>query len=465
MSNTLLYNSFNWGISDDKFTWFKNSYQSWKAIEVRKNPQSLTLANLTEKISWDTVTTRINKIIQLNSTWKIIYFWTAWKIYYSVLWWTWWANCYTDTGWKEITDAIEYNWYVYWSTITHIDRIAIADVDADWSWDVTENYQAFSDWTTWSNPMIEINWKLYIWDGRNLAEFDWTTWNNSIITLDYWQKIDFLTLAWSTLRIYCNRDTTSWPDTGRCYFWDTISDNYNESIEWPWDALNTITSLNWIDYVVSWEYLYSISWYNKIKLKKLPEQAEVQWRHGSCIFNWLILLCWTYWARTYWSLNKNYSDVLNFDFPTSSNYAETWTAKTYTVFKTKTFLLIAWQSWATYWVDKINVNKYSTTWQVISRVYDAWSWHMLKRIIRSYISTLPIATGESVVTSYSLDNSWSFTTDLTINTVAQLYKENFPSINEYNYIETKVILTAWTSNNTTPELKEYWYDFDIVNQN
>ena len=87
----------------------------------------------------------LNAMVTIQSTGDIIAFLANGKILRRAAGAGSWTLVYTDSSARNIMNAIEYNGYLYWFTSQYIHRIAIANIDAAWATDVTENYKEFTN--------------------------------------------------------------------------------------------------------------------------------------------------------------------------------------------------------------------------------------------------------------------------------------------------------------------------------
>ena len=98
--------NFYGGFSDDRFMGINNSFAYAKKVEIRKNPDSLTLAYANEKDSGTVVTDLINCILTIKSSGDIIAFGNASCIYRKYYGSTTWVKVYTQASTPSILNAM-----------------------------------------------------------------------------------------------------------------------------------------------------------------------------------------------------------------------------------------------------------------------------------------------------------------------------------------------------------------------
>jgi len=469
--------NFYGGYSDDKFLGIKNSFRYAKGVEIRKNPKSLTLAYDTDKDTSTTIDSVVYAMVTINSTGDIIAFGGNGKIWRKTAGAGAWALVYTDTGSAKILNGFEYNDYLYWFTADKVHRIAVSSIDADWSGTVTEDYKTFTNANANAHPAIEYANKMYVGDGSFLAELDslmvWTA-NKIILFAD--EEIRAITFGGAMMRLFTRKSNLI--DYGAKYYWNGTDEAYNERVIIS-ETIHTAISEGGADYVIAGKipHLYLSSGYDWVDLMALPGVADNQ----SCsfapnaidYFNNLLTFgsaeagtnSMGRGAWTFGKLNKNYPNSLNFDYPTSNDNA---TDTINCIHQSNGVLYIGWKNASTYGIDIVNTAKYRLTGELHSRIMYGSDVGNVKDIGSIRTGFGAIAAGEKIeIFLKKNEGSWSVTSELDIDydTVADrsVYgkeKDVAANIGDFNMLETKIILTAGTSQLTTPELMELNISFD-----
>ncbi|HUV84637.1 MAG TPA: hypothetical protein VMV86_02960, partial [Methanosarcinales archaeon] len=261
--------AFSGGFSNDKFAGIKNSFRYAKGMEIRKNPNSITLANKPEAETI-ALTNKVRAMVTIQSTGDIIAFCADGKIWRNAKGFSAWVNCYTDSGTASIVNAIEYNAYLYWFTAANVHRIAIADIDSNWNGDVTEDYKAFANSDINAHPALEFANKLYIGDGKNLAELDSVgTFTTDKLAIFGDEVIRSLTADGTWIKIYSRR--TANIDFGQKYFWNGTSLSWQERKPIR-QLIHCAIEADDGDYVVAGQkpYIYLSKGLTFAKLKRFP---------------------------------------------------------------------------------------------------------------------------------------------------------------------------------------------------
>jgi len=483
-----LENNFRGGYADDKFVGTEGSFQSSKGLEIRKAPANISVAYLSEKKSASVVTDLVRCFVTIESTGDVIAFGDAGKIYRKATGQDDWVNCYTDTGAAAIIGAYEYNGNLVWATSTTLHKIAVANIDASWSGDVTEDWKTFTNGNTNQHPMIEINNNLYIGDGSSLAELDSSgTFTGAKISLFGDDEIRALTFASAFLRIFARKSTKV--DYGRVYYWNMITDSYSEAVPWPGLPIHAAINRLGIDYVLAGRRprLYASSGQFRQVLKVLPDVTEAQQcfisNEAMATYNDLIVFgpadanatgtigrgIWTWGA-----LSKDYPEVLNFDFPTSN---DTLTETIGAIHSDDGDLYQSWKNGASYGIDKINTAKYKATGEVITRVFRGDPVMNMKRVIAAFVSFSEMAAGEKIelYLRKDLGSSWGnpvITVDYDNDTLDRSVSRkilhavddaDLLAIGDFNFLEAKIVLTTGSTQTTSPKVMELGVVFDSTN--
>jgi len=476
--------SFFGGFSDDRFMGIENSFRYAKGVEIRKNPNSLTLAYKPEAETIS-LTNKVNAMVTIKSTGDIIAFCEDGKIFRKPTGTGSWALAYTDTGSAAIINALEYNNYLYWFTAGNLHRIAIANIDASWSGDVTEDYKAFTNDNANAHPAIELNNKMYVGDGFYLAELDSLgTWTADKLMIFNDEEIRGLTTGGSVMRIFSRKSTKT--QGGHKYYWDGADTVYKERVYFD-QTIHTAFSDGGEDYVIAGvrPFLYKSSGYSWIPLKRFPlvydnEQLFVA-ANAIDKYDGLLVFgtaesgsgsigrgVWTYGQE-----DSKYPNSLNFDYPTSNDNN---TDIVPCVHNSNGVLYFSWKKTVagdpvtyTYGIDKVNTSKYATSGSLHSRVMYGDKASQEKTAVAIEAAFEKILAGEKIeiFMRKNLATSWEEAAELDIKYATEDDRDlNFKrlddalDIGDFSFLETKILLTAGTSQATTPELVELSVQFD-----
>jgi len=173
MANNIIWQEFN-GISDSLFSGVKNSFYRMVGINRTSQPGSITVHQALAKDSGSTITALCRNAITLSNTGAKLWFsYTDGKIWHEL------SGIYTlvyttapAAGNAGCLGAFEYNTYVYWATQSRLHRIPIANATAtaaDWTANVTADWQTFSKTDSEFHPMKVQNATLWIGDGNLVA--------------------------------------------------------------------------------------------------------------------------------------------------------------------------------------------------------------------------------------------------------------------------------------------------------
>lgn len=490
------------GFSDDRFLGIEHSFRYAKAVEIRKNPNSLTLAYAVDKDSGSVITDLVLAFVTIKSTGDIIAFGDTGKIYRKTAGAGSWVNCYTQPSSLKILNAFEYNDYLYWFTAANVHRIAVANIDDTWTGDGTlsVNYKAFANDNANAHPAIELNNKMYVGDGYYLAELDSLgTWDDDRVEIFHDEEIRALTFGGATMRIFSRSSTKK--EGGHKYYWDGSSAGYNERVfinQVIHCAINgggqntTMSSAGGSDYVIAGRrpFLYESSGYDWIKRKRIPlvyDDENCYLSPNSLdYFDGLLAIgfaesgdasigrgVWTYGQEDY-----KYPMSLNFDYPTSNdNNTDIIGA----VHNSNGVLYFSWKKTAagpvyTYGVDVVNTAKYAATGSLHSRVHYGAEADEDKAAIGVKMGFDTLAAGEAIDIYFrkNLATSWEASAELSASyaytpdsgttypdrNVNSKRDDSALDIGDYTFLETKIVLTAGTNQLTTPELIELSVLFD-----
>lgn len=495
---------FYGGFSDDRFLGIVNSFRYAKGIEIRKNPRSMTLAYAVDKNSGTVVTDLIMAMVTIKSTGDIIAFGDTGKIYRKTAGAGNWINCYTQPSNLKILNAIEYNTNLYWFTASKMHRIPVAEIDDTWagSAGLSVDYKTFANANANAHPSIELNNKLYVGDGYFLAELDsLMTWTDDKVEIFHDEEIRALTYGGAMMRIFSRRSDKV--DGGHKYYWDGTSPTYSERV---WinqvihAAINCGSGNTYMsgagggDYVIAGRrpYLYNSVGYEWQKLKRIPlvfDDENCYLSPNSLdYFDDLLAIgfaeagdasigrgVWTFGQEDY-----KYPMSLNFDYPTSNDNS---TDIIGCVHSSNGVLYFSWKKTTvgtpntySYGIDIVNTAKYRATGDLHSLVFLGEEADEQKGAMGIKMAFDNLYPGEGInvylrkdlaanwESSVELSASYAYTPDEGVTypdrAVVDKRKDIALDIGDFNFLETKIILTAGTSQLTTPEVIEVSVLFD-----
>jgi hypothetical protein len=306
-----IFRSANWWLSDDLFTWVKNSFYYSNNIEIREDAKSIypkqTPRQWTEFDLWESVDYWVVKAsIFFNNAWYVFCQYEVYKL-----------NTNTDTviplwvySWdtEEILDAEIFNWYVYFATTKHLYRISQTAADANWA--TKSNFTEISLKTSSNHPLYATDVLLAVGNWNEVSKVtkeipdqiqDWIK-----LQTDY--RVEFLNELWWFLRI----TATDWHYGNEILLWDKVNTVADEVIPMSWYRFLQSCIYNWYHYLLSDKWLWLVNWYQFYILKRIPTTST-----GGMSDNWMIVFDDKLYFVTdkyiyiYWAKNKNYPDVLN----------------------------------------------------------------------------------------------------------------------------------------------------------
>ena len=431
----------NWGIADDVFTWITNSYFSSKNIEVRENARGISLSK--KLVAWTTTTGRINVIVKATSS-MYVAFWSSWACYKCISWT--WSQVSTGLSTNGISWAV-FNDYIYWCSGSKLYKVSVSDIYNNDSVTPTEV-------TSLNNvdyhPMLVSMGDMYIGNGEKLSKVDVSNVFSDIFTLEKGWVIQKLNdLGWA-IRVV----TQSALGNSNIYLWDWVSDVPDETIPLIWYVTYQTQIYNGYPYIVTNRWLGILDWYKIYQLKKCDDFADID--NWIWVYNERLVIAWKSGIYSWWSKNKNYNEVLSYDY----ELTESW-AKITSIYSDWINLFVAWKTSSSYGIDVLSDSVYNTTGELITRGYYANSLKEIKDWILAGIGYSALKTWESIEIQYSVDG-WAFTTLRTLTptteTIANFTEDLFVR-EQFQYIQFKIILNwNWT---TTPS----FYALDLIFNN
>ena len=314
----------NWWISDDLFTWIKNSYYYSNLLEIREDAKSVYPFGK-PAISWETTATYLGSetakpvaIIQSTSSYNIIFVFVNKSVYkvnvnsgtYTLLW----------TFSNVICDAETFNWYIYITTTYWLYIIEEDASSSDWTTLVSSSSVTQTEpylWLIWTfssnadyHPLYASDILLCVWDGNEMLKVSKETCNlkETWFKLQDWYTIKLITELWWFIRIVA-ADLMRWSEI---LLWDKISEAPNEVIPFMWYIFFQTEIYNWYQYLLSDKWLWVLNWYQFYILKKAQEwNVSSPARNSMCVYDDKLYFCTSTWIYIYWAKNKNYNDVLS----------------------------------------------------------------------------------------------------------------------------------------------------------
>ena len=434
---------FRWAngwIADDIFTWINNSYFSSKNIEIRENSKAISLS---KKLASATTTTDVINVIVKVTDNMFIALWKSWVC----------KKC-KNGNWSNVstwlsTDAISgavFNDYLYRCSATKLYKVAVSDLS---SASVTPT-EVSSLTNSKHHPMLVSMGDLYIWNGEKLSKVDVSNVFSDIFTLEKGWIITKLNDLGGAIRVI----TQSALGNSNIYLWDGVAKMPDETIPLIWYVTYQSQIFNWYPYLVTNRGLGILDWYKIYPLKKCSDFANID--NWIWVYNERLVIAWKNWIYSWGAKNKNYPEVLSYDYELTTANAEI-TA----ICSDWIDLFVARKTNSSYWIDKLSESVYNTTWELITRWYYANSLKEIKDSIAAWIGYSTLQTWESIEIQYSI-NWWDFTTLRTITPTTQTlasFTEDMFIKDEFQYIQFKFILT-W-SGTSTPSI--YALDFRFNN--
>jgi len=417
----------NWWIADDVFTWIENSYFSSKNIEIRDNARWISLS---KKLKQDTTATwEITCMIKIDPTTYLAF--GKGGIIKQCANGTW-----SDISWAsgDIISACLHNDYVYWTTSTKLYCVAVSSLSA--SITPTEKH---SLQTSDYHPLLVSMWDMYIGNGEKLSKIDVTNVYEDMFTIEKWSKVMKLNDLWWAIRII----TQSKLWNSNIYLWDWVADEPDQTIPLTWYVTYQAMIYNWYPYLITNKWLWILDWYKIYPLKKCDDFADIQ--NWITVYNERLTIAWTKGIYSRWAKNKNYNEVLCYDYEASGDVTS--------IYSDWIKLFVAWKKTengtTTYWIDKLSDSEYNTQWELVTRWYYANSLIEIKNWILARIGYSALKTDQSIEILYSVDGG-NFTTLRTIGTTTDTianFTEDLFVREQFQYIQFKFIL-KWNGTNT-----------------
>lgn len=266
MKQSIIINNFNLGgIADSEYQGIEGSVADMSWINIHSRPWIISV-NQSLKKEYDTGGELVIAIVPCSDG-KIYFFGESGKIWrkdganYSL-----WKN----VG-KRVYDAKEFEWYVYYSTKTHLGRWKIGSETLE------NNFGEFNEKDDHYHPMYVLNMILYVGDGKLVAQMEDTNWTPDALDLRDGMKIKCFGGAWTDLiigtTVHNNADKTE------IFRWNTWSESWTISDDIPEQGINAVLSIDNAILVQTWNKwnIYAYNGQNLERHKRIPWY----WNKGS----------------------------------------------------------------------------------------------------------------------------------------------------------------------------------------
>lgn len=386
-----------WGLSDDVFNGTDWSFFSARNINIRDNAKWISLNKALIKDSWDIITEKINVILK-TTTWKLMAFGASWGIYWKDT--NIWEKITTDSPSTEILWAVEFNWFIYWATSNYLHRLAVSDLSSDITSSDVINWQVLT--SAVYHPMLVSMWDLYVWHWGKIWKVSIFNVREPLLTMESGWVIKKLNDLWWSIRV----TTTPSVWNSNLYLWDWITDAPDQTIPMKWFNIRQSEILNWYNYLVTNKWLGILDWYKIYPIKNIETFNDNI--NSATVHNEKLCIGWVWWVYTFWAKTKNYPEVLNLDYSTSTGSVDD---VIWAIYSDWIDLYVSWSStteWVTtYWIDKLSNDTYYTTGELVTKWYYARSLYEIKEAIRAMIGFKKLLEWEVITISYSVD-WWDF---------------------------------------------------------
>lgn len=436
--------AYGW-LSDDIFTGIDTSFYSSKNIDIRGNAKAISLNKALVLDSSTTITEKINAIFK-TSTGKMVAFGASGWIYWKNT--TTWAKITTDSPATTIYSACEFNWYIYWTTVDYLHRLAVWNLSWDITWSDAINRQSIT--SAVYHPLLPSMWDMFVWHWGKL----WKVWIENVwedlITMDSVWVVKELNDLGGSIRVV----TIGSVWNSNIYLRDGTNTNPDQTIPLKWFDIRQSTIFNWYNYLVTNKGLWILDWYKIYPIKK------IDWFNDNInsisVFNEKLYIWWTGWVYCYGTKNKNYPEVLNFELSSSNGNSADVIGAMYSDWVN---FYVSWSNWSSYGIDKLSTTTYYTTGELVSKWYYANTLYEIKETIRAIVWFSKLKEWESVKVSYSTDwGAYTEIEEIDYDTVLwDLRTEDLIFASwSFQYIQFKIEL--WCNGTTTPS----FYNFNLI---
>lgn len=408
---TIHYSEFN-GISDSLWSGIRGSFFKSVGLDIHSSRGSVTVNQKLSKDSGATITDLCKVGLAVSDGSRLWFSSTTGKIWREI------AGVYTlvyttvpTTGTASCSGAEEFNGNVYFATQNYLHYVPVANL-ATFS-GVQLNWKAFSVGDASYHPMEVINANLFIGDNHVMAKVDSSNVFTGTGILDLVAPIRIKSIVAYDIDLVIG--TTIDTTVGYSYIveWDTIQTTW-QFMELVWE--NGVNSLFWDGSTLlanagQYGKLYYYSGHQLKPFKRIPgtwtptsngeilPNACAMW-NGLCVFGFSAdngNPC-DQAVYTLGSYDKDYTQVLNEDFPISSgNFSNIVIGS---VVASGENLFVAWQDTGagTQGVDKLDFsNKYTSAYletMVITKDFDAETFTNFEKFYANYQS-MPASTSIS----------------------------------------------------------------------
>lgn len=159
------------GVSDGMFSGAPKSHVSLVGLDLHKKPSVVQAAQVMTKDSGSTVDALCLYAIACSDGNAYFFSSTSGKVWKRTPGGSW-SLVYTTSptaGGAGCLGAYEYNGWIYWATEKYLHRIRVGNT-SDWSTYAVPNWRVFTNGSTVSHQMHEVNGVLYIADGFLVAQ-------------------------------------------------------------------------------------------------------------------------------------------------------------------------------------------------------------------------------------------------------------------------------------------------------
>jgi len=486
MSNSYIINKFYWWMAWDDYVWSEWSYLFSENLDFRQNMNWIELVRALQ-VRWTTDNNTMTWFVEVfswSSKWVFAY-WEDWT-FYSTSWLSLWA---TDIE-KDLLNAIPFWDYIYFiyddwnakmSRITKADAIENINVEDWFNWRVTDDAITWitQDSDSGKYPMLNyVDEFLLIWVWNLLYKL--SAWDDTVISIftnPFDADVVWITEYSGLFKIFLQN--------GKIMFWDWQSEAFAAIT----DIKNTIEHVYWnwnTDYIIAWyNFAYSelhlLQWYNT----QLLQRVIYSEREGKTLYAfwdnanqskpqimakrlWLLRIwaSWsaTEWIYTYWTDVLWTQDAFQFNYSKDASWETIWRVNAIYPFTSWLYISYSTSSWDKIWLVDQNVNPSNnkqTTWQWISRIFDAWSRTSTKQLQKIKVKVNNIYWNNYIII-YFKRNWWVYEEIWVCNEYWKDLYEFITPVWEFNDMQVKVeFVWSWTS---TPRLEEINIIYDIINE-
>lgn len=226
----------NWnmgGLADSKWSGIEDSFYRLVGLDMHSEPAVLKAEQKLTKDSGSTVDEFVKNIVVSSNGRSYHFSSTSGKIWERQSDGTW-TEVHTTTpaaGEAKCLGAIEHDGYIIWATESRLHRILATDAEgsAEWTTNVEEDWQTFSNTDDSYHPMIEQNLNLYIGDGNYIAEWDGTTFTEDALDLPSPMRVKCLGKLPTSTDILIGTIVDSNIAKTEIYRWNTWSVSFTSS--------------------------------------------------------------------------------------------------------------------------------------------------------------------------------------------------------------------------------------------